>query len=71
MTETTDKIWVLREASTPFGFMPNELNVSEFAKSLECSGWLRETERHQIRSWKITEKGRAELARLEAQNALK
>jgi hypothetical protein len=57
-----DILWMLREAAKPQGFMPNAESVGEKARSLARRGWLYES-RSLI--FFITDKGGAELARLE------
>lgn len=59
-----DRIWALQEASKETGFTPHTKSVAGFLVSLEMSGLVCQSARGPV--WHITERGRAELARLEA-----
>lgn len=60
-----DRIWALKGASDPAGMMPHAETTAKFLKTMELEGLVRQSDRAPI--WYITDKGRAELARLTQQ----
>jgi hypothetical protein len=61
-----DRIWALREASKPNGFFPHAQSVGELMRHLEGFGLVHESSGP---TFFITEKGRSELSRWEAEVA--
>ena len=57
-----DKIWALKKAAEPIGFIPHAKSTVEFLMSLEFDGLLIQSATAPV--WHITDKGRAELAAL-------
>lgn len=57
-----DTVYVLEQAVTEFGFMPQTEEGKEFAIHLERRGWVHELATAPV--WIITPSGRLELARL-------
>lgn len=59
-----DKLYVLRAASTSFGFMPQTAAIADACGGIEMSRLIAPSNRDPV--WFITDGGREELARLEA-----
>lgn len=59
-----DRIWALKKAAKPLGFMPNAETTAKYLKALEMEGLVRQSAIAPV--WFITESGRVELAKLEA-----
>lgn len=59
-----DRIWALREAMKPGGFVPHAASTAKFLKTMELEGLVREADTAPV--WYITDTGRSELAKLES-----
>lgn len=59
-----DRIWALKEAAKPSGFMPHAASTTKFLKTMELEDLVRQSDVAPV--WHITDVGRSELARLEA-----
>lgn len=57
-----DRIWALKNAAQPHGFMPHAETTAKYLKTMELEGLLRQSDIAPV--WYITDIGREELAKL-------
>lgn len=62
-----DRIWALKEAAKPGGFMPHAATTAKFLRTMELEGFVHKSETAPC--WCITDEGRGELSRLESERS--